>query len=486
MRPAREFFPITGASQVKTQIVFVCTACGKQLVKWMGRCPGCGEWNCVVEKEVASSRNAQTRNVQEAGAVISLSDIDEDPQPRVRTGLQEFDRVLGGGIVRRSVILVGGDPGIGKSTLLMQTLGSLARGGEKVLYVSGEESLEQLKLRAGRLGVDSNSFMILVENELESIIERIGEVDASVVVVDSIQSVYSRSFDTQAGSVTQVRQAAARVLECIKKGVSGCFIVGHVTKDGVLAGPKVLEHMVDTVLYFEGERGHPYRILRGVKNRFGSASEIGVFEMRDTGLAQVANPSELFLAERPEGVSGSAVTALVEGSRPILAEVQALVSGPVPGQGRRTCLGTDSQRLALMIAVIEKKLGLSLGDQDIFVNAVGGIRATEPAADLAMAAALLSSFMDRALPPGTLVFGEVGLAGEVRRVSRAPERMKEAMRLGFNRIVAPVSNLERGARAKGVIVSGISHIKELARLVFDEQDRRPVAKGSPPSQLGRG
>jgi DNA repair protein RadA/Sms len=436
----------------------------------MGRCPGCGEWNSVVEKEVtvfpASSAHASRSN-EDPGTVISLSEISGESRDRLGTGIEELNRVLGGGIVRRSVILVGGDPGIGKSTLLMQALGHMADAGQKVLYVSGEESSEQLKLRADRVGIRSDNFLVLVENELEAIIDKISQNEAAVVVLDSVQSVFSRSFEAQAGSVSQVRQVAGRILECIKRGSSACFIVGHVTKDGALAGPRVLEHMVDTVLYFEGERGHSYRILRAVKNRFGSASEIGVFEMGDSGLNEVANPSELFLSERPEGVSGSIVTALVEGSRPILAEIQALVTGPAPGQGRRTCLGTDSQRLALMIAVIEKKLGLTLSDQDIFLNAVGGVRATEPAADLAIVTALLSSFMDRNVLKGTLVFGEVGLAGEVRRVSRAAARVKEATRLGFHRIIAPGSNAEDLPLPAGATVSGISRINELADLLFD-------------------
>jgi len=433
----------------------------------MGRCPGCGEWNTIEEKRAASVRStpfAQAEDVPRG--IVPLPDIRGDGRPRLHTGIQELDRVLGGGMVNRSVILVGGDPGIGKSTLLMQALGKMALNGEKVLYISGEESAEQLKIRADRLAVESPNFLVLVENQLEPIIETIRESDASVVVLDSVQSVFSRSFETHAGSVSQVRHVAAGVLDCVKSGSSACFIVGHVTKEGLLAGPRVLEHMVDTVLYFEGERGHPYRILRAVKNRFGSASEIGVFEMGDAGLLEVANPSEFFLSERPQGVSGSTVTALVEGSRPILAEIQALVTGPVPGQGRRTCLGTDSQRLALMIAVMEKKLGISLSDQDIFLNAVGGVRATEPAADLAVAAALLSSFTDRTVAPGTLIFGEVGLAGEVRRVSRAAPRIVEAARLGFSRIIAPASNLEGAGTVGEISGHGISHIKELAGLLF--------------------
>ena len=454
---------------MKSDTVFVCNACGRQLLKWMGRCPGCGEWNTVVEKQVSTVRGASLSEKSEggqAGAIIPLPKIRGDEQPRLRTGISELDRVLGGGLVRRSVILVGGDPGIGKSTLVMQALGSLAAAGETVLYISGEESSEQLKLRAERLSLGGDTFLVLVENNLELIVEKLGQIDPAVVVLDSVQSVSSRSVQSHPGSVVQVREVADAITNCTKRGSSACFIVGHVTKDGVLAGPKVLEHMVDTVLYFEGDSGHPYRILRAVKNRFGSSSEIGVFEMADRGLIEVPNPSEIFLSERPAGAPGSTVTALVEGSRPILAEIQALVSGPVPGQGRRTCLGTDSQRLALMIAVIEKKLSLHLGDHDIFLNAVGGLRATEPAVDLAMAAALLSSYLDRAVPTGTIVFGEVGLAGEVRRVSRADERINEAVRLGFKRIVAPCSNAEQAPRGRELTTVGVAGIKDLAAALF--------------------
>lgn len=461
--------PIEEAISLKSDIVFVCSACGRQLVKWMGRCPSCGEWNSVVEQEVsARKRPTLTEDSVESdiGVIVPLPQIGGDDRPRLRTGMGELDRVLGGGLVRRSVVLVGGDPGIGKSTLLMQALGLLAQRGETVLYISGEESSEQLKLRADRLGIASGTFLVLVENRLEEIVDRLAETDSRVIVLDSVQSMSGRSVQSHPGSVAQVREVADGIASRIKTSNAACFLIGHVTKDGVLAGPKVLEHMVDTVLYFEGERGHPYRILRAVKNRFGSASEIGVFEMSDRGLLEVANPSEIFLSERPEDASGSTVTALVEGSRPILAEVQALVTGPVPGQGRRTCLGIDSQRLALMIAVMEKKLGISLGDHDIFLNAVGGIRAGEPAVDLAMSAALLSSFLDRPVSSGTLLFGEVGLAGEVRRVSRANERINEAARLGFHRIIAPASNIEQTPLPDGVSAVGISHIKELAATLF--------------------
>ncbi len=323
-----------------------------------------------------------------------------------------------------------------------------------------------MKLRADRLGVESELFLVFIENQLETILERMAEVEASVIVLDSVQSIFSKTFEGHAGSISQVRYVAGRVLETVKRSTSACFIVGHVTKDGVLAGPKVLEHMVDTVVYFEGERNHPYRILRAVKNRFGSVSEIGVFEMGDAGLIEVSNPSELFLSERPKEVSGSIVTALVEGSRPILAEIQALVGGPVPGQGRRTCLGTDGQRLALLIAVIEKKLGLIFGDHDIFLNAVGGVKATEPSTDLGVAAALLSSFADKVVPAGTLIFGEIGLSGEVRRVSRAAARINEAYRMGFNRIIGPKSNLDQNA-GHDIQLVGLSRINELMPALFE-------------------
>jgi DNA repair protein RadA/Sms len=456
--------------KVKNETVFICAECGKQLLKWMGRCPGCGEWNTIGEKQVSVSKGggpARAVSPDDLTDPVCLSEVQSLHEPRINTGIHELDRVLGGGVVRRSVILVGGDPGIGKTTLLMQALGLLSRRGEKVLYVSGEESFEQLKLRADRLGIPGNGFLVLVENELETILDKISQSAPSVMVLDSVQSVFSRASDSHPGSPIQIREVAGRLLQNTKRGSAGCFIVGHVTKDGDLAGPKLLEHMVDAVLYFEGERGHPYRILRAVKNRFGSVSEIGVFEMTDAGLSEVANPSELFLSERPRDASGSAVTALVEGTRPILAEVQALVTGPVPGQGRRTCIGIDAQRLALIIAVMEKKLGLVLGDQNIFLNAVGGIRAIEPATDLAIAAAMLSSFLDKSIPPGTLVFGEIGLAGEIRSVSRASARLHEASRLGYTRIVGPLSNLEQFPKRKDAVGIGISRIRELGAALFE-------------------
>jgi DNA repair protein RadA/Sms len=456
---------------LKTELVFVCNECGKQLMKWMGRCPGCGEWNTVVEHKAPAGGSRKRRVVHvpdgDERGVQPLVKVHSSSVPRLEIGITELDRVLGGGIVNKSLILLGGDPGIGKSTLLMQALGALANSGERVLYMSGEESAEQLKLRADRLNILSDNFMVLAENRLETILDTLRSEQSSVMVLDSVQSVFSGDLDSAAGGISQVRHVASVILDYVKRNDTACFIVGHVTKDGALAGPKLLEHMVDTVLYFEGERNHAYRILRAVKNRFGSASELAVFEMGELGLSEVANPSELFLSERPESVSGSTVTALVEGTRPILAEIQALVTGPVPSQGRRTCLGVDAQRLALMVAVLEKKLGLQLGDHDIFVNATGGIRASEPAADLAVVAALLSSFADKVVPPNTVLFGEVGLAGEVRRVSRVEARIAEAAKLGFKHVIVPASNIDTRTSVKGIGTKGIANVQELTSLLFD-------------------
>ncbi|MGC8602934.1 MAG: DNA repair protein RadA [Desulfomonilaceae bacterium] len=452
---------------MKTEIVFECKECGGKLLKWMGRCPHCGQWNSIEEKVSQVIPKGRSHVADSPLRPVPINSIAHDHCPRLYTGIEELDRVLGGGLVRKSVILVGGDPGIGKSTLLMQALGAMSFKGENVLYISGEESLEQIKIRADRLGINSKSFLVVAENAFERILALMKNTQASVIVLDSAQSLSSQSVDSHAGSLSQVRYVAAASIEIIKRSMSACFLVGHVTKDGAIAGPKVLEHMVDTVLYFEGDRGHPYRILRAVKNRFGSVSEIGVFEMTDIGLNQVSNPSEFFLSERPEGSSGSVVTALMEGSRPILAEIQTLVSGPTPGSGRRTCLGIDPQRLALMIAVIEKKLGITLNDQDIFLNAVGGVRATEPGVDLSIVASVISSFVDRIIPFSSLVFGEVGLSGEVRPVAKALARISEASRLGYKRILGPKKNLDSCAIPEGALFIPISHIREIPPVLFE-------------------
>ncbi len=421
------------------------------------------------EREAHRQKTARSGRVNYDGAsVIALSDVECGLNDRIHTGIGELDRVLGGGIVKRSVILVAGDPGIGKTTLLMQALDRLSSAGVKTLYISGEESAEQLRLRGERLGIAGDHFLIMIENQLEVLIETLEKAQPEVLVVDSVQSCYRDEVQSHPGSISQVRETAAGIIQWIKSSASACFIVGHITKEGAIAGPKMLEHMVDTVVYFEGERGHPYRLLRAVKNRFGAVSEIGVFEMHESGLEEVANPSGLFLSERPEGVSGSVVTSLMEGSRPLLAEIQALVTGPVPGQGRRMCLGVDPQRVALLAAVMEKKLGRFMGDQDVFVNVVGGIRANDPAVDLAIFAALLSSIVDRPVLQGAIVLGEIGLSGEVRRVSRCSERIGEAARLGFLRVLAPPLNPGPTRLPELIECTEVRHVKDLEQVLFGE------------------
>ena len=451
---------------MKTETVFECRNCSKRLLKWMGRCPDCGAWNSVIEKAAVVNRGKSRQGTDPDSRLTPLTKILTDDTPRVSTGIAEFDTALGGGIVKRSMVLIGGDPGIGKTTLLMQALGRIADSGGQVIYVSGEESAQQIKLRADRLGLKAENFLLMTENNLEIILETLEKNQAAVIVVDSVQSICSGNVDSHPGSLSQVRHVSSSLTEAVKRSASACFLIGHVTKDGAIAGPKVLEHMVDTVMYFEGERGHPYRILRAVKNRFGSSNEIGVFEMSDGGLVEVKNPSELFLSERARKSSGSVVTAMVEGARPILAEIQALVTGPTPGPGRRSCIGADPQRLALIVAVLEKKIGLALFDQDIFVNVVGGMKATEPACDLAIAAALISSLSDRIIDERTLVFGEVGLAGEIRRVSRVESRLNEAVKLGFNLIIGPTGNLEGKSERGGPRIIPVANISQIPSLLF--------------------
>jgi DNA repair protein RadA/Sms len=431
----------------KPKSVYVCQSCGLKSGKWLGRCPDCGEWSTLVEEAIEASRPAGTvRSTEGPQPIRQVKASDRD---RLRTGLGELDRVLGGGLVPGSLVLLGGDPGVGKSTLLLQALDGLARTGQ-VLYVSGEESVEQSALRATRLGVKSDELHVLAETELERILEIAGEGKPRALAVDSVQTVFSSQLGSIPGSVGQVREAAGRLLGFAKTRGVPVVLVGHVTKDGSLAGPKTLEHVVDTVLYFEGERTSSYRILRASKNRFGSTNEIGVFEMHAGGLREVENPSALFLAERPLNAPGSVVAATLEGTRPILVEVQALVAS-AHGVPRRTCLGADPQRVALLLAVVERRVGVDMLASDVFVNVAGGIRLDEPAADLAVVAALCSSARRVALDPHTLVFGEVGLAGEVRAVAQADLRLAEAERLGFRRCVLPEANRVRLPRTKSAI-----------------------------------
>ena len=426
----------------KPRTAFFCQSCGHDSPKWLGRCPGCGEWNTFVEEELretaAGGAGASGRaSFSFSGAPQPIEAIEADEGERIRTGMAEMDRVLGGGIVPGSSILVGGDPGIGKSTLLLQLLQQLAAQGMKVLYITGEESAPQIKLRGRRIGAEAANLFVLVEIDLDSMMRQIEATRPQAVVVDSIQTVCSAALGSAPGSVGQVRESSERLIIQAKKTGIPVFLVGHVTKDGAIAGPKVLEHMVDTVLYFEGDSGHAFRIIRGIKNRFGPTNEIGVFEMRGDGLREVANPSAFFLAERPERAAGSVVVPSMEGTRPILIEIQSLVIPTNFGMPRRTAIGVDANRVSLLVAVLDKVCGLHLSNHDIFINVAGGVKVSEPAIDLGIVSSLASSFLDRAVVPGTVVCGEVGLAGEIRGISRADVRIREAARLGFSRCILP-------------------------------------------------
>ena len=444
----------------KTATVFFCQSCGYESAKWMGQCPGCREWNTFVEEQVSRQASGKTSAKAAVSKPVRLSGIQTGEEARIPTGMAELDRVLGGGIVPGSLVLVGGDPGIGKSTLLLQVCKYLTDVGKKVLYISGEESTRQIKLRAERVGRFGEELLILCETNLEHIQEVIRQEKPEIVVIDSIQTMYRESVTSAPGSVSQVRESTG-VLMQIAKGLNiSVLIVGHVTKEGVVAGPRVLEHRVDTVLYFEGDRHAAYRILRGVKNRFGSTNEIGVFEMQDAGLREVKNPSEFMLDGKPDGASGSIVACSMEGTRPILIEVQALVcqsSMPVP---RRTAVGTDYNRVNLLMAVLEKRLGLRLSSCDAYVNIAGGIRMNEPAIDLAMVLAVISSYKDRAVDEKTIAFGEVGLSGEVRAVSMAEQRVQEAKKLGFETVIMPQVSVKSAQKVKGIRIIGVRNLRE--------------------------
>jgi DNA repair protein RadA/Sms len=443
-------------SMSRARTVFVCQSCGGQHPKWLGRCSECGTWNSLVEEPSAGA--VTTTGSGASATPLRLADVPvEAAEARSATGIAELDRVLGGGLVAGAVTLIGGDPGIGKSTLLLQLADRLARAGRRVLYVSGEESARQIRLRAERIGVAGDSVWLLAETSLDRAIDAAITHAPHALIVDSVQTLRSDTLESSAGSVGQVREVASRLMVLAKQTGTATFLVGHVTKDGAIAGPRVLEHIVDTVLHFEGEKGHPYRILRTVKNRFGSTQEVGVFEMKGYGLAEVANPSELFLAERSHGTSGSAILASAEGTRPILVELQALVTYPAAGTPRRTANGIDPARLGLLLAVLEKRVGLGVGGQDVFVNVAGGLSLDEPATDLAVAAAVASSWTDRAIDPKTVIFGEIGLAGEIRAVPQAEIRLREAAALGFARCVMPARNAER-AEACGIGVVGVEDI----------------------------
>lgn len=447
--------------------VFFCQSCGFESAKWMGQCPGCKEWNSFVE-EVVEKKSANSAGKMRQAAELTplpLSAIHAEDGVRMSTGMSELDRVLGGGIVKDSLVLVGGDPGIGKSTLLLQVCRNLSAEGRFVLYISGEESLQQIKLRAERIGEFTDSLKLLCETNLELIQGVIEQLKPEVVVVDSIQTFVSDAVGAAPGSVSQVRETTGVLLRIAKGMGLAVFIVGHVTKEGVVAGPRVLEHMVDTVLYFEGDRHESYRILRGVKNRFGSTNEIGVFEMRTEGLVEVENPSEYMLSGKPKNASGSVVACSMEGTRPILLEIQALVSHSFFNNPRRTATGTDYNRVNLLMAVLEKRLGIQLSDCDAYVNIAGGIRMTEPAIDLGIVLALLSSKMDLIIDERTICFGEVGLSGEVRGVCMAEQRVLEAKKLGFEICILPQVCADVMKQTDGIRLIGVGDVRSALNAV---------------------
>lgn len=451
----------------KVKLKYVCQECGYESPKWMGKCPGCHAWNRMVEEvERSGTTGVPSGLPANPSKAESIDRIDISLEPRVKTGSAETDRVLGGGIVPGSLVLVGGDPGIGKSTLLLQTSFQLAAKGLKVLYVSGEESAQQIKLRADRLHIESPNLLILSETDLAQIEIQIAAVKPDFLIIDSIQTVYHPAAGSTPGSVGQVRECTGQLLRIAKTSGIATFIVGHVTKEGAIAGPRMLEHMVDAVLYFEGERHHTYRILRAVKNRFGSTNEIGIFEMREEGLVEVGNPSEMFLSDRSQGSPGSAVVASLEGTRPVLVEIQALVCPAAFGNPRRQTNGIDHNRVSMIMAVLEKRMGLYVGSQDAYVNAAGGVRLDEPAIDLGVALAVASSFKDTGLNPNEVFVGEIGLAGEIRGVSRIEQRVREAQKLGFTRIIVPVKNLRGWTPPAGIEVLGVDSIQQAFEIVF--------------------
>lgn len=455
----------------KSKTQYVCQNCGYISASYLGRCPNCGAWNTLVEETITAAKVAAAPRTTTAGAKVQpqkLTDVTITKETRVKTKLNELNRVLGGGVVPGSLILIGGDPGIGKSTLLLQVSGQLAQTGGKVLYVSGEESASQIKMRAGRLHVGDSGMYLYPETDMPSIQQAIDDLTPDYVIIDSVQTMNVPDMNSAVGSVAQIREVTAELMRIAKSNQITIFIVGHVTKDGAIAGPKILEHMVDTVLYFEGDMHHTYRILRSVKNRFGSTNEIGIFEMHQAGLEEVANPSEIFLEERLAGATGSAVVVSMEGTRPILVEIQALISPTMYGNAKRTSSGLDHNRVSLIMAVLEKRASLMLQNQDAYLKATGGVKLDEPAIDLAMAVAIASSYRDQEISPTDSFVGEIGLTGEVRRVNRIEDRIKEAAKLGFKRIFVPKNNLHGyDDIPKDIQVIGVTSVAEALHKVFN-------------------
>lgn len=444
--------------------VFFCQNCGHEENKWLGQCPMCKEWNTFVEEPVSFSKSASAKQIKDV-EVVALKHVETDQEERIKTKIEELDRVLGGGIVPGSLLLVGGDPGIGKSTLLLQVCQRLCEDKHQVLYISGEESLKQIKLRANRMGEFTEDLLLLCETNLEIVKNVIQKRRPEVVIIDSIQTMYSEEVASAPGSVSQVRESTNVFMQLAKGLGISIFIVGHVTKEGTVAGPRVLEHMVDTVLYFEGDRHASYRILRGVKNRFGSTNEIGVFEMRQNGLVEVENPSEFMLNGKPENASGSVVACSMEGTRPILIEIQALVCSSNFGMPRRTAAGTDYNRVNLLMAVLEKRVGIHLSNYDAYVNIAGGIKMNEPAVDLGIVMAVVSSYKNQSIDEKTIVFGEVGLSGEVRAVNMPEQRVAEAKKLGFTTCIMPEVSREVVKNIKGIKIIGVKTINEALQVL---------------------
>ena len=449
----------------KDKFTFRCQSCGGETPKWMGKCPDCGAWDTLVEERLSSSVLKKKKSSFLPEPVL-LDSVEVKETDRIKTGVGEFDRVLGGGIVDGTLILIGGDPGIGKSTLMLQVLSSLSKAGKKCLYVSGEESVKQLSMRGKRLNSHGASMFVVSETDLDSILAMVELTKYDALVIDSIQTVFHPDVSSTPGSVTQIREAAMQFMKLAKTTGLPIFLVGHVTKVGDIAGPRIMEHMVDTVLYFEGDKSHVFRILRAVKNRFGSTNEIGVFEMNEKGLTEVPNPSAVFLAERSAVSPGSVVTSCMEGTRPILVEIQGLVSSSGLGTPRRTILGLDNHRVALIVAVMEKRLGMNLSGLDIFMNVIGGVKIVEPAVDLAIAAALASTFLDKPVDKGTTLIGEIGLTGEIRAVGHVQARIKEAAKMGFTKCLVPSSTIKQLSKIKGMTIESVSFLKDAMEVLF--------------------
>jgi DNA repair protein RadA/Sms len=447
----------------KTKIVYICTSCAYESLRWLGKCPACDSWNSFTEELTEVKKNNSATKKGKPGDLYLLQDISVENEKRIKTDIIEFDRVLGGGIIPGSVILLGGDPGIGKSTLVMQAAAKLSC---KTLYVTGEESIKQIKVRGVRLNAASDNLYILAETQLERIIETISSAGPSVVIIDSIQTVYKSNLDNSPGTITQIRECAATLAEEAKKNNFAVILIGHVTKEGTIAGPKILEHMVDTVLQFEGDNNHVFRILRAQKNRFGSTNEIGIFEMYEDGLREVLNPSELFLSERDKEASGSAVTASMEGTRPILIEVQALVTPSSYGNPQRVTTGFDYRRLSILLAVLEKRGSLRLSATNVFVNMAGGVRIDEPAVDLAVCCSIASSLLNKIIDTKTIIVGEVGLGGEVRSIGNIDKRIQEAEKLGFTRILLPSNNFKNINKKSSLEIKQVENINQALSLLF--------------------